>query len=202
MSFLHQIKIQLDGVANRKGVLQKELAELEEYEKSLQHILDYHINENNQTTKERESEELRHCTRCGNEKPLESFPIRKDKDPPLRRRVCKECFNEEQKKAYNAGRELLRSKNAKIPKIPKIPKTSKTEKDCRKCHRILPHSAFGKDKSQKDGLARICRECSRAYQKEWRDKLNEAEGKGSRKESRKGKTEGTVPADEEKSSGA
>ena len=47
--------------------------------------------------------------------------------------------------------------------------TGKT-KVCATCGKRKKRDAFCKDKSSKDGLLRICRECDSAYQKAWRAK--------------------------------
>jgi hypothetical protein len=48
--------------------------------------------------------------------------------------------------------------------------TKKITKKCPVCQRDLPLDAFGKDKTTKDGLYRIDKECDRKQQKAWRMK--------------------------------
>lgn len=43
-------------------------------------------------------------------------------------------------------------------------------KTCKRCKEVKPLSDFGKDRGQNDGLAIWCKECSAAYQREWRQK--------------------------------
>ena len=45
---------------------------------------------------------------------------------------------------------------------------SRERKRCPMCERELPRSAFCSDKSRPDGLAARCRECARAYERQYR----------------------------------
>ena len=51
-----------------------------------------------------------------------------------------------------------------------MPSKSAKTKACAECKKRKKHEAFCRDKSSKDGLLRICRECDAAYQKAWRAK--------------------------------
>jgi hypothetical protein len=44
------------------------------------------------------------------------------------------------------------------------------KKHCKSCDRDLAVTAFGKDRTTKDGLYRICLECDRAQQRAWRER--------------------------------
>ena len=46
-------------------------------------------------------------------------------------------------------------------------------KKCNRCGKELPDSCFSKDKSKKDGLRTICRECTSIHKKEYRYKNKE-----------------------------
>lgn len=42
------------------------------------------------------------------------------------------------------------------------------EKECKRCHKVLPSSQFDKNKERKDGLSRLCKNCKRIKNKEYR----------------------------------
>lgn len=42
-----------------------------------------------------------------------------------------------------------------------------TTKTCSRCTQNLPLEAFGPDRSRRDGCRRYCRDCERAYNREW-----------------------------------
>lgn len=84
------------------------------------------------------------CTKCGQRKPL--FAFSKDKrTKDGYRYVCKSCDRQVQKESRK-----------------KIVYVTKETKTCTDCGRTLPITAFGKDKTKKDGHRSYCLDCLKA----------------------------------------
>lgn len=97
---------------------------------------------------------MKTCSRCGEEKSLESFP-RLAKDSDKRRAACKECFRVNWAKQYHkrkdGQRRLWTADGAYL---------------CYECEQVHPVSAFGKVTfgDGERGVRRVCRKCLSARQ--------------------------------------
>src|SRR5690606_4483194 len=98
------------------------------------------------------------CPRCKQELPVTEFGQNQSKKDGLQS-YCRECY-----RAYNRER---RKKNA-ARQPDEIPTPS--EKRCPGCERELSANEFSKDQGSKDGLQGYCRECYRAYKREYAKK--------------------------------
>lgn len=102
--------------------------------------------------------EGKHCTDCGEWKPLSEFPFR-PKPRDQRSTYCKPCSNARSKASYYKKREAEGR--------PVTPRVTHPEghKRCPDCGLVLPFDQFAKNRSARDGLSSYCKQCHNARAK-------------------------------------
>lgn len=96
------------------------------------------------------------CTKCGIEKPLESYGPQKH-GRFGKRAECKDCINKG-----------LREKRAKIKE--NLPSVVILSKVCTKCKEDKPLDAFSPQKDGRAGRSSVCSECTRIADGQWRER--------------------------------
>ena len=104
-----------------------------------------------------EPQTTKKCERCGEVLPISSFGWINSKNGRRMRRICKDCYHEVMVIGH--------SKEKKAPDGHKV---------CNICHKTLPISAFGVNKTAKDGLMPCCKECKASEQKKYRGRMKTA----------------------------
>jgi hypothetical protein len=100
------------------------------------------------------------CIACGKTKPLGDY----HRNAPRRegrRKVCKTCQSARQE----AGRRAVIQRYC--------PSIAPEEKQCGKCGSVQPAGMFCVDKSSRDGLCRLCKQCASSVQRASRYKIPE-----------------------------
>ena len=114
---------------------------------------------------------MKQCTKCKKLKSRNEFSKNRNNKDGLRY-WCKKCEHEYKRRYYrrNMGPVKIRFRYEESHRTIGGVK----QKRCPKCKRWKGESKFGKDRSHKDGLSYLCKDCLRAYKRERYKK----EGKG------------------------
>lgn len=101
------------------------------------------------------------CGKCGIWKPLEEYHKDETKKDG-RGSKCKECKKQYNKRYYKDNAERRKEQQKQVKEV------KEGMKKCTKCGERKPLREFNKDKTKKDGRRSQCKECKKAYAKQYR----------------------------------
>ena len=94
------------------------------------------------------------CTRCGEVKGVDAFPVRQRKRGPQADSWCRDCYAQRQQKRQ-------------------AQRLASIEKTCTKCSEVKALDRFPSAKGMIDGRSSWCRDCVRRQQAQWRQQRRE-----------------------------